>query len=456
MQNGFEIIIDDQLGRGGECRVWCGELIRRIAGRREIYLGKFGETNAVVKVFTSKLHGGRHLRREVKGFGTLADAGICTAKVLAAGSDQMGRRVLVLEEISNARTVSSLAVEPGKGIEAVLEAEFQIVGQMHEAGIVQRDLHLGNFLWDGQRVYAIDPAEMRMRRRSISRKESLRQLGVLFASLGEEHWRDKSRLIAAYLRRRNWEGEASSFEEEVEAQVVRERAHRAVKWAWKAFRNCKKNLKFQYDGCSGVVSRDCFEGVNVGEFVESIDLKMEENVLKRGNTSFVSRVTVGGRDVVVKRYNHKGFWHSVRYTAKGSRARKCRFFGERLVNLGIATARPLGFVEKRRWGIIWQSYLITEYVSGIGLAEMVTSDSYTDGQKKKAVAKGRALIQEMSRYGIVHGDMKLSNIMMVGEKAMLIDLDSMRSFRSAILREIYGKRMVDYFEYRLGKLDGNF
>ncbi|UCF42263.1 MAG: hypothetical protein JSV99_06520 [Planctomycetota bacterium] len=56
------------------------------------------------------------------------------------------------------------------------------------------------------------------------------------------------------------------------------------------------------------------------DFLEQIDARINEGqILKGGDTSYVSRVIWGGKDIVIKRHNHKGFIHSVRHTIKKSR-----------------------------------------------------------------------------------------------------------------------------------------
>ena len=82
--------------------------------------------------------------------------------------------------------------------------------------------------------------------------------------------------------------------------------------------------------------------------------------LKNGNTYFVSRINLAGREIVVKRYNHKEVIHSVRQTIKRSRARRGWLHEHRLRMLNIATPRPLAYIESRRGMVVWKSYLVTQ------------------------------------------------------------------------------------------------
>jgi hypothetical protein len=72
------------------------------------------------------------------------------------------------------------------------------------------------------------------------------------------------------------------------------------------------------------------------DFIEQIDALMDKGqILKNGDTSYVSRLTWNDEDVVVKRYNHRGFIHSLRHTIKRSRARRSWLHGHRLGVLNI-------------------------------------------------------------------------------------------------------------------------
>ena len=87
-------------------------------------------------------------------------------------------------------------------------------------------------------------------------------------------------------------------------------------------------------------------------------------ILKRGNTCYVSRIKLGGCDVVVKRYNHKGFIHSLRHTLKRSRASRSWLHAHRLQILKIAGPAPLAYIEHRRGMLVWKSYFVAEYIAG--------------------------------------------------------------------------------------------
>ena len=126
-----------------------------------------------------------------------------------------------------------------------------------------------------------------------------------------------------------------------------------------------EHQKIHEHGYCGVAAGNFLEKTDLRRFLQSIDELMQSGqILKNGDTCFVSRINLAGQDIVVKRYNHKGIIHSARHTIKKSRARRCWLHAHWLSMLNIATPRPLAYVEQRRKKLVWKSYLITKYVDG--------------------------------------------------------------------------------------------
>ena len=117
----------------------------------------------------------------------------------------------------------------------------------------------------------------------------------------------------------------------------------------KFLRTNRRHQAIRQGSWRGLADRKLSEAVNLDEITTGLDEAMSRGqVLKDGRTSFVSRVTLGGIEVVIKRYNHKGLLHSLRHTLKGSRAKRCWLNANRLLLLGIPTPRPLAYIDERR------------------------------------------------------------------------------------------------------------
>ena len=162
-------------------------------------------------------------------------------------------------------------------------------------------------------------------------------------------------------------------------------------------------------------------------FIEAIDTLMDKGeILKRDATTYVSRILFNGHDIVVKRYNHRGFTYSLRHTIKGCRARRCWHCANRLMELRIAAPQPFGYLEHRKMNLVWQSYLLVEYISGRTLSDLLKDNTIDNHQKTAIMEKVRHLINELGKHKITHGDLKHTNILVTDAGTILTDLDGMR------------------------------
>jgi tRNA A-37 threonylcarbamoyl transferase component Bud32 len=172
-------------------------------------------------------------------------------------------------------------------------------------------------------------------------------------------------------------------------------------------------------------------------------------ILKKGNTCYVSAVVWNNRTIVIKRYNHKGWFHSLRHTLKRSRARRSWLYGHRMRLLGINTACPFIFVESRKNGLIWKSYIVNEYIDGQNIDDFSKSSETTDQQKKNTLNKTEALLNKLYRFRITHSDLKPSNILISNNAPFLIDLDSIQIHRSGLFIKKGYRKMLASFHNRL-------
>ncbi|MBC8394391.1 MAG: hypothetical protein H8E17_17715 [Deltaproteobacteria bacterium] len=448
MENAFEMTICDEIAGSKATILRCGPILRRIGGRRTVYEGQCHSRPAIIKCFTSAFNGKRHFTKEVNGFRALKSRGLQTADILAMGKNNNGHHVLVLEKIQHAADIFSL-VESAKHTSQIFEAVFRYLGKMHAAGVTQRDLHLGNFLWDGQSVYALDPAEMSFSKNPLDSNGSFKQLGCLFASLPESYWDTKRTLLETYFQMRQWNLDDPAIGA-IELLTYKKRLRRVSRILRKSLRSSKRYIRKKQGRYSGVFLRDIFADQNILSFMQDVDEQMEAGkILKRGNTCFVSKINIGNQDIVVKRYNHKGLWHSLRHTLKGSRAKKCWLFGHRLSEAGIACAKPLAFIEQRKNGLIWQSYILNEFVNGPELHEVMNGDNDTNQQKEDILSKSKKLLENLTNARMTHGDMKPANLLACNGEPVLIDLDSMQYHRCSWILLKRSEKMTAFFHNRL-------
>ena len=155
------------------------------------------------------------------------------------------------------------------------------------------------------------------------------------------------------------------------------------------------------------------------------DMMASGLILKHDHTCNVSMALIGGQRVIIKRYNNKGLIHSLRQNCKPSRARRCWIWGWRLLDAGLPTPQPFGYMEVKRFGLRQCSYLFTEYLVGSDFAEALKAAGDEDERSRLSRAVDE-MVGVLERKRITHNDLKPPNVMIAGGRPYIIDLDSMR------------------------------
>lgn len=405
----------------------CTDLFRIIPGRRAIYDALWNDRSVVAKVFSHKIRARRHLRKEWQGLIQLQRRGLSSPKPLFYGRTEDGQWTIVLEKIAESATILDVlneTTEKLKELDLLVRVCRELANQ-HSKGVLQKDLHLGNFLLAGDRIYALDPGQMQFFRRQVPRKKSISQLALLVCSLPTSDIKSARVICEEYFEVRGWHfGKSDEALLQKQLAVYRKRGiRRGLK---KSLRTSKRHLKITNKQYSAVFEKGfCLESEPL-DFIGRLDALMDGGqVLKDGNTCYVSRLSWNGNDVVVKRYNNKGFIHSLRHTIKRSRARWGWLHGHRLGMLNIATPKPLAYIEQRRGLLVEKSYLVTQYINGRSLYEFLRDDNVAQEQRLVVIQLIKNLLDKLAKYHITHGDLKHSNILITETGPVLTDLDGM-------------------------------
>jgi tRNA A-37 threonylcarbamoyl transferase component Bud32 len=156
-------------------------------------------------------------------------------------------------------------------------------------------------------------------------------------------------------------------------------------------------------------------------------------MLKNDAAATVVRVSWMGKDIVFKRYNDRGILQSLRYMLKGSRAKRAWFHGRLLGCIGVPTPEPLAYLERRKCGLIRESFLITPYVAGLSFHHYVREEKLPPAQRHRAASQIRDIMTALTAHHISHGDSKTSNFLVAAGGPILTDLDSMRIHWSGLM-----------------------
>jgi tRNA A-37 threonylcarbamoyl transferase component Bud32 len=168
--------------------------------------------------------------------------------------------------------------------------------------------------------------------------------------------------------------------------------------------------------------------------IDAIDsLLAAGQILKNDAATTVVRASWRGHDIVIKRYNDRGILQSLRYMLKGSRAKRAWFHGRLLGLIGVPTPEPLAYLEKRKFGLIRESLLITPYVGGLSFLHYVRDEKLPPARRHRTAEQIKDIMTALAAHRISHGDSKTSNFLVASDGPLLTDLDSMRVHRSGIM-----------------------
>lgn len=396
----------------------------------------------------------------------LAANGLRSPDIIAVFEKRRGpvclRNILITREMTDARALYTFFENNGNfqnvhDRREMITALGRTVGRMHGLGIFHGDLRSGNVFVvkerSGWRFYLIDNERtVQFRHLPFRRRiKNLVQLNMLRKTITDA---DRLRFFRAYADAAGLDKNRAKY---IAAVVIRKTQRRLMKRArgrlgiaGTGYQTHWNFQRAQWCNCRGILANDFSRDAGVSEFIGHIESLMKTGtVLKNDTSTRVVRCTWNGLDIVIKRYNYQGLWHSLRHTIKGSRAKKCWRFGHRLHAAGIATARPLGFLEQRKAGLLRQSFILNEFVEGPQLHAVMNLPGYSEAQRQAVLEKAERLLKAMRDQHLIHADMKPANLLICRHQPVLIDLDSMEHHRVGWFFRYRYDKMRNYFYARL-------
>ena len=151
---------------------------------------------------------------------------------------------------------------------------------------------------------------------------------------------------------------------------------------------------------------------------------------KHDQTTTVSKIVIGERSLVLKRYNSRSFTHKIKRALRQSRADRCWQMSYAFARAGLNVAPPVFMYEERLFFIRKYAYFANQYLTGEELLESLPRMEKAD--QIKVVEAFKRAMKIMQEYKITHGDMKASNLLWVNNELFFIDLDGARQHSSML------------------------
>ncbi len=409
----------------------CLEVLRLLPGKRLACRARYQGEEVLAKLFYDASAWRRHLAREEAGCAALNRAQVPTPEILYRGEGGAGGW-LCFRFLANASSLEQQwnACAGEEDRQRVLERAMVAVAGLHNAGLYQDDIHLGNFLVSEENTYCVDGASVVEGSRSgpLPGAAAVQNLGLLIAQLYPHHEVLAWRAVAAYREALQVLNPFTDLQ--LQEAIVRQRRERAQHFQRKLYRDCTQFHAEKSWHHFAVVERDALDG-RMRDWLQQPDAPFQgAPLLKDGNTATVCRMEHLGQSWVVKRYNIKSFWHALQRAFQLSRAWISWRNGYMLRHFGLPTPKPVALLEQRRGWLRSRAWIITEAAEGPHALEHLSREDLPDDQLQRAVGGIRDIFLGMIATRYSHGDLKATNILIAPEGPVLIDLDAARQHRN--------------------------
>lgn len=133
-----------------------------------------------------------------------------------------------------------------------------------------------------------------------------------------------------------------------------------------------------------------------------------------------------------KEFRARGALDPLKAWLRGSRAARAVRGAERLAAIGVDAPRTLALVEERGAFGVARAVLVTEAVlDRVGLEHWAVSDDLASRDRRRIVTAAAVAVAAIHRAGLVHGDLRPSNVLVdrAGDRVTFLDNERTRPSR---------------------------
>ncbi len=409
----------------------CEKVLLVIPGQHCAIQTQWGGQTVIIKTFSSK----RQAARVLQSSELLTANAIPTPKLLhQAWAQGKTLYVLIFEFVQPAYDWDVLWKQSDDNKRDKLVCGLiAVMANLHNAGLIQCTLTIDNFLISHHCIYLLAEGQVKKvtQRASVGWQVGLKNLALLLAALPVASIEKYEIYYRYYIQKRQM---AFTLLELNYLTKWIQQSHRQSLYAYqrKVFSEgqefvAQKNWRHVW------ICDWAFDTTAMRILLNDPEAILEgptAKIMKACATTTVSQVTINGHKLVVKRYNIKGFWHSLRRALRTTRAAISWRSAHSLRLAQIATPKPVAMIEKRYGPLRSTSYYVSEYVAGNSLLDYATEKNPVE-ELMFIADKITHLFGRLADAQITHGDFKATNILLAGSQPILLDLDALRFHRCA-------------------------
>lgn len=354
----------------GEFQVTATKLFKIAPNKRIVCSGKWGEERIVMKFFLKSRRTDHYFNKEFRGLQALKRAGIRTPEIVFFGMvENSSIKVIATKEIWPASDMMSVWNNNKKySIYADLQKQIvQRIAVLHNAGLKQTDLHLGNFLISKNRIYTIDGdgVDVTSKGEPLSEELSLENLSILFGQFYPHLDKIAENSLEYYAECRGWAYDPELSDRlftRLKPRIQKVRARKLKKYLKKIFRECSEFVHKKTRDEELVCDRKAYDS-GLKKFIKNPDHFIKKGrILIDGNLSSIVQIDIDNTVYVIKMYNIKSFSLSFKKFLKTTRGRILWHNAQLLKQLGIQCPYPILFMEKYSGSFCLKSYFIVKHI----------------------------------------------------------------------------------------------
>ena len=426
LQTPFAIVLDS------DAPLICEKVLRLLPKKRIVCQCTWQSQTVIAKIFIDPIHAARHLKRETQGLNALHTAQIPAPKIIHQTPLSNGAHVLITEFLTGAVALSTLLNKNiSQGFSKTsLEKIIKLIAQLHQSGLSQKDLHLDNFLSKQDKLYCIDGAAVDHHQQGhpLNWKKSLNNLALFFAQFNGDantmieagwatyqHERPQTQQTNGHLQlHQAIQSQLRKRKQILRIRIIRDGTAYVCKKSFRQFLVCTRPA---YTPAMQQLLKNPDQAIENGE------------ILKKGGSSTVARITLDQQPLIIKRFNIKTPLKFFRRQIPPSRARRGWWYAHLLGFHDISTAKPIAMLEKRFGPLRSTGYLITESLDAHDIAHSLMLNKNNPDTQHEILTRFTQVLKQLALLNISHGDFKATNFFDTLPTTSIIDLDAMTHHR---------------------------